>query len=128
MSLKKTLIIATLVLYTACNAKDFNDGVMEKKGKVYTITTTELCNTKGFHGPTPLKVVIKKNKIVNVEALPNRDTQRFFDRVKNEMLPKFRGVDFKDYATVDVVSGATISSKAVRENVKAAYDYYTENK
>lgn len=128
MSFKKTLIIATLVLYTACNAKDFNDGVMEKKGKVYTITTTEICNARGFHGPTPLKVVIKKNKIVNVEALPNRDTPRFFDRVKNEMLPKFRGVDFKDYATVDVVSGATISSKAVRENVKAAYDYYTENK
>ncbi len=128
MSLKKTLIIATLVLYTACNAKVFNDGVMEKKGKVYTITTTEICNARGFHGPTPLKVVIKKNKIVNVEALPNRDTPRFFDRVKNEMLPKFRGVDFKDYATVDVVSGATISSKAVRENVKAAYDYYTEHK
>ena len=127
MSFKKTLIIATLVLYTACNAKDFND-VMEKKGKVYTITTTEICNARGFHGPTPLKVVIKKNKIVNVEALPNRDTPRFFDRVKNEMLPKFRGVDFKDYATVDVVSGATISSKAVRENVKAAYDYYTANK
>lgn len=128
MSLKKTLIIATLVLYTACNAKVFNDGVMEKKGKVYTITTTEICNARGFHGPTPLKVVIKKNKIVNVEALPNRDTPRFFDRVKNEMLPKFRGVDFKDYAIVDVVSGATISSKAVRENVKAAYDYYTANK
>lgn len=71
MSFKKTLIIATLVLYTACNAKDFNDGVMEKKGKVYTITTTEICNARGFHGPTPLKVVIKKNKIVNVEALPN---------------------------------------------------------
>lgn len=128
MRLKKTLILATLVLCTACNAKDFNDGVMEKEGKIYTITTTEICNARGFHGPTPLKVVIKKNKIVNVEALPNRDTPRFFDRVKNEMLPKFRGVDFKDYATVDVVSGATISSKAVRENVKAAYDYYTANK
>ncbi len=106
----------------------YNVGVMEKKGKVYTITTTEICNARGFHGPTPLKVVIKKNKIVNVEALPNRDTPRFFDRVKNEMLPKFRGVDFKDNATVDVVSGATISSKTVRENVKAAYDYYTANK
>ncbi len=127
--MKKTLLLATIALSTiACNEKDFNDGVMKKKGKVYTITTTEICNARGFHGPTPLKVVIKKNKIVNVEALPNRDTPRFFDRVKNEMLPKFRGVDFKDYATVDVVSGATISSKAVRENVKAAYDYYTANK
>ena len=127
--MKKILLLSTITLSTiACNGKDFNDGVMEKKGKVYTITTTEICNARGFHGPTPLKVVIKKNKIVNVEALPNRDTPRFFDRVKNEMLPKFRGVDFKDYATVDVVSGATISSKAVRENVKAAYDYYMEHK
>ena len=44
------------------------------------------------------------------------------------MLPKFRDVKFKDYATVDCVSGATISSKCVRENLKAAYNYYTEHK
>ena len=85
--MRKILFVAALSVFTSCGAKDFNDGVMEK-----------------------------------------RETPRFFENVKTYMLPKFRDVKFKDYATVDCVSGATISSKAVRENMKAAYDYYTEHK
>ena len=65
---------------------------------------------------------------MNVEALPNRETPRFFESVKQYMLPKFKDVKFKDYATVDCVSGATISSKCIRENMKAAYEYYTGHK
>ena len=127
--MKKILLIAVIALLsTACSGKDFDDGVMTKKGKVYTINTETICNAKGYHGNTPVKVTIKKDKIVNVEAIPNRETPRFFDNVKKYMLPKFRDVKFKDYATVDVVSGATISSKCVRENMKAAYNYYTEHK
>ena len=126
--MRKILFVAALAVFTSCGAKDFNDGVMEKKGKVYTINTETICNARGYHGNTPVKVTIKKDKIVNVEALPNRETPRFFENVKQYMLPKFKDVKFKDYATVDCVSGATISSKAVRENMKAAYDYYTAHK
>ena len=126
--MKKILFMAVLALLASCSGKDFNDGVMEKKGKVYSINTETICNARGYHGNTPVKVTIKKDKIVNVEALPNRETPRFFENVKTYMLPKFRDVKFKDYATVDCVSGATISSKAVRENMKAAYEYYTEHK
>lgn len=127
-NMKKILFVAAIAVFTSCGAKDFNDGVMEKKGKVYTINTETICNARGYHGNTPVKVTIKKDKIVNVEALPNRETPRFFESVKQHMLPKFKDVKFKDYATVDCVSGATISSKAVRENMKAAYDYYTTHK
>jgi electron transport complex protein RnfG len=126
--MKKMLIVATLALFTACGGKDFDDGVMQKSGKIYTISTETICNARGYHGNTPVKVTIKKDKIVNVEALPNRETPRFFENVKRYMIPKFKDIKFKDYATVDCVSGATISSKAVRENMKAAYDYYTEHK
>lgn len=126
--MKKILIVAALALFAACGGKDYDDGVMQKNGKIYTINTETICNARGYHGTTPVKVVIKKDKIVNVEALPNRETPRFFDNVKKYMLPKFRDVKFKDYATVDCVSGATISSKCVRENLKAAYQYYTEHK
>ena len=126
--MKKILFAVVIFAISACGGKDFNDGVMEKKGKTYTINTETICNARGFHGNTPVKVTIKKNKIINVEALPNRETPRFFDNVKQNMLPKFKDVEFKDYATVDCVSGATISSKAVRENMKAAYEYYTEHK
>ena len=126
--MKKILFITVLVLSTACSGKDYDDGVMQKSGKIYTINTETIWNAKGYHGTTPVKVTIKKDKIVNVEALPNRETPRFFENVKKYMLPKFRDVKFKDYATVDCVSGATISSKCVRENLKAAYEYYSEHK
>ena len=126
--MNKILFVAALAVFASCGGNDFNDGVIEKKGKVYTINTETLCNARGYHGNTPVKVTIKKDKIVSVEALPNRETPRFFENVNKYMIPKFRGIKLKDYATVDCVSGATISSKAVRENMKAAYDYYTEHK
>ena len=126
--MKKVLYLVVLALFTTCGGRNFDDGVMKKEGKIYTINTETICNARGYHGNTPVKVIIKKGVIMNVEALPNRETPRFFDRVKQEMLPKFRQVKFQDYATVDVVSGATISSKCVRENLKSAYEYYTAHK
>lgn len=126
--MRKILILLAVLGVSACNGKDYDDGVMQKSGKVYTINTETICNARGYHGTTPVKVTVKKDKIVNVEALPNRETPRFFESVKRYMLPKCKDVRFKDYATVDCVSGATISSKCVRENLKAAFDYYTEHK
>ena len=126
--MRKILFLFAVLALSACSGKDFNDGVMQKSGKVYTINTETICNAKGFHGATPIKVTVKKDKIVSVEALPNRETPRFFENVQRNMLPKFKDVKFKDYATVDCVSGATISSKCVRENLKAAYEYYNAHK
>jgi uncharacterized protein with FMN-binding domain len=126
--MRKILILLAVLGVSACNGKDYDDGVMQKSGNVYTINTETICNARGYHGTTPVKVTVKKDKIVNVESLPNRETPRFFESVKRYMLPKFKDVKFKDYATVDCVSGATISSKSVRENIKAAYDYYTKHK
>ena len=126
--MRKILILLAVLGVSACNGKDYDDGLMQKSGKVYTINTETICNGRGYHGTTPVKVTVKRDKIVNVEALPNRETPRFFESVKRYMLPKFKDVRFKDYATVDCVSGATISSKCVRENLKAAFDYYTEHK
>jgi electron transport complex protein RnfG len=127
--MKEIISIATvLFLLVGCSSQETDDGVMSSKGKVYTINTTTICNARGYHGTTPITVTVRKNRIVSVEALPNHETPRFFDSVKRYMLPKFKDVKFKDYATVDCVSGATISSKSVRENIKAAYDYYTKHK
>lgn len=102
--------------------------VMTKAKGTYVINTTTLCNTRGFKGETPLKVTIKKNKVVSVEALSNQETPRFFDRLLKEMFPKYENVSFADADKVDIVTGATRSSKAVKDNVKAAVEYYQKNK
>lgn len=66
--------------------------------------------------------------IVKVTAGYNSETPDFFQKVRDRMLPKFIKLKFADYASVDAVSGATFSSKAVTENMKAAYEYYMNNK
>lgn len=100
----------------------------KEKGGIYVINTTTLTNQRGFRGPTPLTVTIKKGVIQKVEALPNRETPKFFEQVQKNLLPKFEGLKVEKHDEPDCVTGATLSSRAVKENVKQAVDYYNKNK
>ena len=51
-----------------------------------------------------------------------------FEQVDSKMLPKFAGKRISKVGTVDGVSGATFSSRAVRLNVEAAVKYYKAHK
>lgn len=106
------------------------DNVMSKlKDGTYVVNTTTLAsNVRGYHGATPLEVYIKKNKVVKVVALPNKETPNVFARVKSGMLPKYAGKKTSAVSGVDGVTGATYSSKAVKANVEAAVKYYKANK
>ena len=107
------------------------DGVITKENGVYIINTTTLAkNVRGYRGTTPLKIYIKKNKIEKVEALKNRETPEYFDEVVAAMFPKWKGMTVKKALTteVDCVTGATLSSRAVQENVKRGQEYYEKNK
>lgn len=124
-----TVLLATGVAFAAIQQGQ----VMYKQADgTYVVNTTSLTpNVKGFKGATPLEVYIKNNKVVKVEALPNRESPKFFDRVKQVLLPKFNGMKVAKAAkaqTVDGATGATYSSRAVKENVAAAVDYYKKNK
>lgn len=123
-----TVILGAAILI-ACSG---GDNVMSKKKGVYTVDTSTLgSNVKGYNGPTPLKIQIQKDKIVSVEALENSETPGFFQRVvKGGLLEKWNGmsVDEAMTAEVDVVSGATFSSRAVIENVRLGVKYYKEHK
>ena len=125
----KKLMFIGIALVLMSMAK--GDGVMVKENGVYIVNTTTLSkDVRGYRGTTPLKIYIKKNKIEKVEALKNRETPEYFRDVENQMLPKWKGMTVKKaLATeVDGVSGATLSSRAVRENVKRGLDYYQKNK
>ena len=125
----KKLMFIGIALVLMSMAK--GDGVMVKENGVYIVNTTTLSkDVRGYRGTTPLKIYIKKNKIEKVEALKNRETPEYFRDVENQMLPKWKGMTVKKaLATeVDGVSGATLSSRAVRENVKRGLEYYQKNK
>lgn len=106
--------------------------VMKKlEDGTYVVNTTTLAeDVKGYQGATPVEIHIKKDVIVQVVPLKNMETPKFFTRVKREMLAKYETLSVKKFAQtkVDGVTGATMSSNAVKENVSRGVDYYLKNK
>lgn len=90
---------------------------------------TLIINTKelgkdiiGYAGTTPVEIMIKNGVIEKVVPLANQETPEFFGAVRNsDILESFDGKTLQEAAQVkiDGVSGATYSSKAVIENMKA---------
>ena len=129
--MRKLFILCLLSIATAALAqeKKQEEPVMTKeKGGVYIINTTTLCDTKGYKSPTPLKVTVKKDKIESIETLPNQETPKYFRRSSTELIPKFTGLKFEECEKVDALTGATMSSNAIKANLKAAQEYYKANK
>ncbi len=135
--MKKNILIlaAVLVAGISCmNAKSnrTTNEVMNKQADgTYVVNTTPLAkDVRGFRGATPLYIYIKGNKIVKIEALANQETPNFFAKVKQGLLNKWNGMKATKASTtnVDGVTGATFSSKAVKENVKRGVKYYLNHK
>ena len=129
--MRKLMVLCLLAVSVAAMAqeKKQEEPVMTKeKGGVYVINTSTICDTKGYKSPTPLKVTVKKDKIESVEALPNMETPKYFRRINEELLPKFVGLKSEECEKVDALTGATMSSNAVKANLKAAFEYYKAKK
>ena len=87
------------------------------------VNTTELCkDVIGFDGPTPLVIKVVNGVVASVEALPNTESPSYFERVLQGGLLKAvvgKKVDEAARMQLDAVSGATYSSEAVIENLRA---------
>lgn len=108
-----------------------NDIMTKTADGSYVVNTTLLAKSvKGFQDATPLKIYIKNDKIVKVEALENKETPSYFDKVKASLLQKWNNLSVSKVAetNIDGVTGATFSSKAVKENVKRGVAYYLNHK
>lgn len=94
-------------------------------GATVVNTTTLTKDIKGYGGSVPLKISIADGKISNIEVLKNSESEDFFLRVREEMIPKWIGTPVEDVASknVDAISGATMSSNAVNANVKEGVAY-----
>ena len=118
---KNIMTLAALLLLTlTANA----DNVMKKESDgTYVVNTTTLCKTRGYKG-----------KVVKVVSLPNRETKNYYAKVEKNLVKKFADLKLakaKKLASekkVDGCTGATYSTKAVQQNVKAALEYYQKHK
>ncbi|BCS84418.1 MULTISPECIES: FMN-binding protein [Prevotella] len=107
-----------------------NDNVISRENDTVIVNTQQLGkNIKGFRGNTPIKIFIRKNKVVKIETMPNHETPQFFGKAKT-LLDQFNGqtVSKAVKMNVDGVSGATYSSEALKKNVKLGLEYYKKNK
>ncbi|RRC98709.1 4Fe-4S binding protein [Prevotella sp. OH937_COT-195] len=82
----------------------------------------------GYGGQVPLRIYIKEGRVAKVEALDNTETPDFFADASS-LLTKWDGKTTEEALAmkVDVVSGATYSSRAIIKNVQAGLMYAREN-
>ena len=126
--MKKFLVfIAVAMSLTSMQAQE---QVMTKEKGVTVVNTTTLAeDVEGYAGTTPLKIYInKKGKIEKIEALKNMETPKYWALIKRDLLGKWNGLTVKQASTqkVDAVTGATLSSEAVIENVKRGLERYSK--
>lgn len=121
-------IIAATVMLMAAGQQ--NEVMTKQADGTYIVNTSTLCKKTGYKGRTPVEVHIKNNQIVKVVPLKNQETPKYFAMVKKELLPKYVGMKASkaSKSKVDGVTGATFSAEAVKENVKAALEYYKKHK
>ncbi len=127
-----SMAIALLMLALGAGAVVTQQSAMTKQSDgTYIVNTTTLCqNVKGYRGTTPLKIYIKNDKVEKIEALKNQETPKYFARVKEQMLNMWNGKTVKKATKLKVngVTGATMSSDAVKKNVTKGLEYYQAHK
>lgn len=73
---------------------------------------------RGFqNGVTTARVTVRNHKIVAVNIIGNHDTAEFFNRAESTVINEILG---QQSADVDAVSGATMSSRGIKEAVANA--------
>lgn len=127
--MKKTILtsIALVGAFFFLTSQTTDDPIMTQEKDVTVINTTSLAtDIEGYVGCTPVKVYIKGGKVLRVEALENEETPKYFDMVEKGLMKKWNGLPVKtaEKSKVDAVTGATISSEAVIENVRRGISYY----
>ena len=128
--MKKNRILISFTLIGAflfLTSQTTNTPIMTKEKGVTVINTTDLAtDIEGYVGTTPVKIYIQGDKVLRIESLENEETPKYFDMVEKKLMKKWNGMPVKtaEKAKVDVVTGATVSSEAVIENVRRGISYY----
>ena len=128
--LKMMMLFVALLGAQQMNAQT-KDVMTKNADGTYVVNTKTLApKVIGYRGATPLNIYIKNDKVEKIEAQKNQETPKYFALIKKELLGKWNGkkVSKAIKMKVDGVTGATMSSDAVKENVKKGLEYYQKNK
>ena len=113
------LLVSVCLVSNACGSRSGR----KAQADTLVVNTTELCKEViGYDGPTPLKITVVDGVVASVEALPNTETPRFLDRVlQSGLLNAVVGKKVSEAAQMplDAVTGATYTSQAMIENLRA---------
>ncbi len=128
--LKMMLLFVALLGAQQMNAQTKDVMTKEADGTYVINTKTLTPKVIGYRGTTPLKIYVKNDKVEKIEAMKNQETPKYFALIKKDILGKWNGkkVSKAIKMKVDGVTGATMSSDAVKENVKKGLEYYQKNK
>ena len=127
--MKKYFVLAVMAVVLLSAGKQ--DGAITKEDGVFIVNTTTIANdVEGYNGPVPVKIYIKKNKVLKIEVLKNQEGPKYMNMVKKQLLNAWDGLTVKQAKAkqVDAVTGATFTSKALIENVNKGLDYYSSSK
>ena len=127
MNVKKSILLAAVAalllsigLVSSARGARFSQAA---PADTLVINTTELCkDVIGYDGPTPLLIKVVDGVVARVDALPNTESPSYFERViQGGLLKAVVGKKVSEAARMqlDAVSGATYSSEAVIENLRA---------
>jgi len=127
--MKKTILntFALFGAYLLLSSQTTNTPILTQEKDIAVVNTTDLASDiEGYAGCTPVKVYIQGGKVLRVETLENEETPKYFDMVRKGLLKKWNGkpVAAAEKLKVDAVTGATVSSEAVIENVRRGISYY----
>lgn len=128
--LKMMLLFVALLGAQQMNAQTKDVMTKEADGTYIINTKTLTPKVIGYRGTTPLKIYVKNDKVEKIEMQKNQETPKYLTLIKKELLGKWNGkkVNKAVKMKVDAVTGATMTSDAVKENVKKGLEYYQKNK
>ncbi len=126
------IALLSVASFACPNARAQEKQEVVRKGEngVFIINTTSLAeDVTGYQSTTPVELHILNKKIVKVVPLPNGETPKFFRKVTNALIQAWDGLTLKEAAQhqVDAVTGATLSSDALIENVRRGVKYAQKN-
>ncbi len=88
-------------------------------GTIVVNSTGIAKDVMGYGGPVPMKLFVSKGYIDSIVVLKNAETPEFFERVEADVISLYKGKGVADALkmNVDAVSGATLSSNAVKTTI-----------